>query len=168
MIMTDSTAVLPITTHFELGPEITAQQRAFLAHYGFLHFRGVASPDEVQHLRSEQDRLEKLWLERDTRVLNGIPMFFGLGVGGRKIIQRMPFSSRHSTDIHNFVHDARFRALPSLVGPDARLGDQEKDGVVLNRYLNVRGSVYRRLGWHTDGLRDLFYFRMPQQMLNFG
>ena len=37
-----------------------------------------------------------------------------------------------------------------------------------NRYLNVPGSVYPRLGWHTDGLRDLFYGRMPQEMLNIG
>ncbi len=42
------------------------------------------------------------------------------------------------------------------------------DGVVVNRYLNVPGSIYPRLGWHTDGLRDLFRFRMPQQMLNIG
>jgi ectoine hydroxylase-related dioxygenase (phytanoyl-CoA dioxygenase family) len=40
--------------------------------------------------------------------------------------------------------------------------------VVVNRYLNVPGSVHPRLGWHTDGLRDLFYGRMPQQMLNIG
>jgi len=28
--------------------------------------------------------------------------------------------------------------------------------------------VYPRLGWHTDGLRDLFYGRMPQEQLNIG
>jgi phytanoyl-CoA hydroxylase len=32
----------------------------------------------------------------------------------------------------------------------------------------VPGSVYPRLGWHTDGLRDLFYLRKPKQMLNVG
>jgi len=51
---------------------------------------------------------------------------------------------------------------------DARIGDAEKDGVVINRYLNVEGSAYPRLGWHTDGLRDLFYGRMPVRMLNIG
>ena len=34
--------------------------------------------------------------------------------------------------------------------------------------MNVPGSAYPRLGWHTDGLRDLFYLRMPQEMLNIG
>jgi hypothetical protein len=28
--------------------------------------------------------------------------------------------------------------------------------------------VHPRLGWHTDGLRDLFYGRMPLPMLNIG
>ena len=60
------------------------------------------------------------------------------------------------------------RPILELIGDDARVGDREKDGVVVNRYLNVPGSVYPRLGWHTDGLRDLFYGRMPQQMLNIG
>ena len=55
-----------------------------------------------------------------------------------------------------------------LIGDDARVGQDEKDGVVLNRFFNGKGSIYPRLGWHTDGLRDLFYLRMPQQMLNVG
>jgi ectoine hydroxylase-related dioxygenase (phytanoyl-CoA dioxygenase family) len=54
------------------------------------------------------------------------------------------------------------------VGEGARVGDDEKDGVVINRYVNEPGSVYPRLGWHTDGLRDLFYLRMPGPMLNIG
>lgn len=159
---------LPISTKFTLGPMITEEQRAFLTHYGFLHFRTVATPEEVEMLRSEQDRLEQRWIEAGTKQINGIPLFFGKNAAGKPAIQRIPFTSRYSTPIQTFVRDGRFAALPSLVGEGARLGDLEKDGVVLNRYLNVPGSIYRRLGWHTDGLRDLFYFRMPQQMLNFG
>ena len=36
--------------------------------------------------------------------------------------------------------------------------------VVCNRFVNSPGSVYPRLGWHTDGLRDLFYGRLPGPM----
>lgn len=162
------TEILPIDTKFTLGPKITEEQKAFLDHYGFLHFRGVATPAEVEMLRSEQDRLQERWLSEGTKEINGIPLFFGKGVGGKPIIQRIPFTSRFSERIQQFVRDARFSGLPEIVGADARLGDVEKDGVVLNRYVNVPGSVYQRLGWHTDGLRDLFYLRMPQQMLNFG
>ena len=49
----------------------------------------------------------------------------------------------------------------------ARSGEvKEKDGVVVNRYVNIPGAVPPRLGWHTDGLRDLFYGRMPVRQLN--
>jgi phytanoyl-CoA hydroxylase len=66
------------------------------------------------------------------------------------------------------VRDDRFSPIRDLVGTGARIGDREKDGVVVNRYINVPGSVHPRLGWHTDGLRDLFYLRMPKPMLNIG
>src|SRR5262245_54548101 len=93
----------PVTTKFTLAPQITAEQRAFLKAYGFLHFRGVASMQEIETLRAEQDRLEALWLERGEKQLFGIPFFFGRGMGGRTIIQRIPFTSRFSTAIDAFV-----------------------------------------------------------------
>ena len=74
------------------------------------------------------------------------------------------FSSR----VHAFVRDPRFAPILGLIGDGARIGDREKDGVVFNRYVNIPGSVYPRLGWHTDGLRDLFYGRMPEEQLNVG
>jgi hypothetical protein len=66
------------------------------------------------------------------------------------------------------VLDPRFEPIRRMVGAEARVGHDEKDGVVINRYLNVRGSAYPKLGWHTDGLRDLFYGRLPQAMYNVG
>lgn len=158
----------PLDTKFRLGPEITAEQRAFLDRYGFLHFRGVASAEEVEMLRSERDRLEKMWLEKRIKRINGIPLFFGRGEGGERIVQRIPFTSRYSESISAFVRDPRFEPVRRLIGEDARVGEMEKDGVVINRYVNVPGNFYKNLGWHTDGLRDLFYLRMPQQMLNVG
>src|SRR5262249_13934236 len=80
----------------------------------------------------------------------------------------LAFTSVFSEKVRAFVRDPRFAPILGLIGEGARIGDQEKDGVVFNRYLNVPGSVYPRLGWHTDGLRDLFYGRMPQEQLNIG
>jgi hypothetical protein len=159
---------MDLCTKFQLGPEITREQQSFLDAYGFLHFRRVASEAEVEMLRSERDRLEKQWLESDTRSVNGIPLFFGRDEQGERIIQRIPFTSRYSEAISSFVRDPRFEPIRRLVGEDARVGEMEKDGVVINRYLNLPGNFYRGLGWHTDGLRDLFYLRMPVQMLNVG
>ena len=98
----------------------------------------------------------------------GIPLFIGRDHRGQPFMQRLAFTSVFSERIRAFVHDPRFAPILDLVGADARIGDREKDGVVVNRYLNVPGSVHPRLGWHTDGLRDLFYGRMPQPMLNIG
>ncbi len=159
---------LPLTTRFTLGPTVTEEQRAFLDRHGFLHFSRVASADEIAMIVGEIDRIEAAWrAEGRTRVF-GIPLFFGTDHEGRPFLQRLAFTSVFSVKVRAFVRDARFAPILALVGDDARIGDAEKDGVVINRYLNVPGSVYPRLGWHTDGLRDLFYGRMPQRMLNIG
>jgi phytanoyl-CoA hydroxylase len=159
---------LPLTTRFTLGPAITAEQREFLSEHGFLVFDQVARPDEIAMLSEEMERIQAQWLaEKRTRVY-GIPLFFGKDHEGKPFLQRLAFTSIFSERIRAFVRDPRFAPILGLIGADARVGDAEKDGVVINRFMNVPGSVYPRLGWHTDGLRDLFYGRMPQEMLNIG
>lgn len=156
------------TVRFELGPAITEEQRAFLEEHGYLHFEGVLTGEEVASVRDEIDRVEARWLAEGRTRVNGIPLFFGARVDGSKGIQRFAFTSLFSEVIAKLVQDPRFLPVRGLVGADARVGEREKDGVVVNRFLNVPGSVAPRLGWHTDGLRDLFYLRMPQAMLNVG
>ncbi len=163
-----SGADLPLTTRFSLGKELTSQQREFLKAHGFLVFAGVASPSEVKGILDELDRIEASWLKENRQSVFGIPLFAGKKADGTPLIQRFPFTSCFSDFIKNFVRDERFAPVRQLIGDTTRVGDQEKDGVVINRYLNVPGSVYPRLGWHTDGLRDLFYLKMPKQMLNVG
>jgi phytanoyl-CoA hydroxylase len=157
----------PLGTRFRLGSEITPQQAAFLELHGFLHFSGVASADEVAAIASELARIEALWRGEGRRWVNGVPIFWGR-CDGLPVVQRFAFASLFSETIRRFVHDPRFEPIRRLVGEDARVGDREKDGVVVNRYLNQPGSVSSRLGWHTDGLRDLFYLRLPQPMWNVG
>jgi ectoine hydroxylase-related dioxygenase (phytanoyl-CoA dioxygenase family) len=159
---------LPLNTRFELGREISEVQRAFLDLHGFLLFSRVAKADEVARILSEIDAIQQRWLAEGRREVFGIPLFKGAGANGEPFIQRFPFTSCFSDYIRDFVRDDRFVPIRSLVGENTRVGDREKDGVVLNRYINRPGSVHARLGWHTDGLRDLFYLRMPKPMLNVG
>jgi ectoine hydroxylase-related dioxygenase (phytanoyl-CoA dioxygenase family) len=159
---------LPLSTRFTLGPTITAEQRTFLDRHGFILFSRVARRDEVAMLGSEIERIEAAWLAEGRRRVFGIPLFVGRDHESRPFIQRLAFTSMFSDKIRTFVRDPRFLPILDLIGAQARVGDSEKDGVVVNRYLNVPGSVHPRLGWHTDGLRDLFYGRMPQPMLNIG
>lgn len=162
------TSGLPLHTRFKLGPEITAEQQAFFDEHGFLVFEGVASADEVQMIASEMDRISERWVQEDRRFINGIPIFWGKNPDGRRWVQRFTFSSMFSPSIRAFVLDGRFEPIRRMVGAEARVGHDEKDGVVINRYVNVPGSAYPKLGWHTDGLRDLFYLRLPQAMFNVG
>ena len=158
---------LPLSTRFTLGASISAEQQAFLDEHGFLVFSRAVKEDEVGTIGGELDRIEREWIETRRRSVYGIPLFWGENAG-RPFLQRFPFTSTFSTAIRALVHDDRFLPIRGLVGADARVGDREKDGVVVNRYINMPGSVHPRLGWHTDGLRDLFYLRMPVQMLNIG
>ena len=164
----DATAGLPpLDTRFTLGRTISEVQRRFLDRHGFLVFSKVATGGEVGMIAGELDRIEQEWIETKRRSVYGIPLFWGKNEG-RPYLQRFPFTSTFSQPVRDFVRDARFTPIRDLVGAGARIGDREKDGVVVNRYVNVPGSVHPRLGWHTDGLRDLFYLRMPKPMLNIG
>jgi len=158
---------LPLDTRFTLGESITPVQRAFLAKHGFLVFAQVAKQEEVAMIAAELDRIEKEWIAEKRTSVYGIPLFWGKN---RKapFLQRFPFTSVFSEKVRDFVRDERFAPIRDLVGDGARIGDREKDGVVVNRYINMPGSAYPKLGWHTDGVRDLFYLRMPKPMLNIG
>jgi phytanoyl-CoA hydroxylase len=158
---------LPLSTRFRLGDSITPAQRQFLDDHGFLVFSRVASRDEVGMITSELERIEAEWVKTLRQAVYGIPLIWGQ-VDGRPFLQRFPFTSVFSDPIRRFVRDERFVPIQSLVGADTRVGDREKDGVVVNRYINAPGSAHPRIGWHTDGLRDLFYLRMPEPMLNIG
>ena len=157
----------PLGTRFQLGAQLNEAQRAHLRCYGFLHFKGVLSAEEVQLVRDEQDRLQRRWLDEGDRSIYGIPLFGGRGPDGQQLLYRIPFASLFSEPLRALLDDPRFHPLMGLIGDDARVGHDEQDGVVLNRYIRCEGGR-RALGWHTDGLRDLFYLRRPQEMLNFG
>lgn len=159
---------LPINHVFTLSGQLTQDQRLFLHTYGFLHFREVLSADEVALIARVQSELERRWLEEGVSELRGVPIFYGPGLEGDEVSYRLPFCSEHSPELRALLDDPRFDPIKELVGQDVRVGHAEQDGVVMNRYVNAEGSVRPGLGWHTDGLRDIFYLRRPQQMLNFG
>jgi phytanoyl-CoA hydroxylase len=164
----DEARKLPLDTRFTLGAEITAVQQAFLDLNGYLHFRGAASQAEVDMITGEIDRIQDQWLAEKRWKVNGIPLFVGKDENSKPFIQRLPFASMFSDALKEFIRDERFFPVRGLIGSETRVGDEEKDGLVVNQNLNVPGSAYPRLGWHTDGLRALFYFRVPGPMLNVG
>ena len=104
--------------------------------------------------------IETKWDEQKVEKVNGVPIKWGKDIDGRPIVQRFAFSSQHSAVLHEFIQDPRFTSLYPLLGPHAknpRMGENEKDGLVINHYINIDSSNFSRLGWHTDSLRDVFY-----------
>ncbi len=161
-------AELPLNHRFRLGSTITPVQNAYLDRNGYLVFAAVATPEEAARIVSEVDHVQAQFLAEGRRKAYGVPLWFGQDEQGRPYLQRTGFLSMYSDYVRQFVTDERFEPIRTLIGENARIGHEEKDGVVFNRYIRTKGSLRPGLAWHTDGLRDAFYGQLPGPMLNVG
>lgn len=165
----DLAAKLPYSVRFKLRDTITPLQKAYLDLHGFLVFDRVLSGDEVVTLKEEILKVEAKLLSEGTTSVFGVPVWVGEDPDGKPFMQRTGMFSVQSAWAHDLFTSARFEAVRALIGADARIGEREKDGVVVNRYVNAPGSLRPNLGWHTDAMRDLFYnWKVPGPMLNVG
>ena len=155
--------------HFTLTNKLTQEQLDFFDKNGLIIFRKFISREMVDLFIKETQRLEKEWLDAGLEKVNGIPLKFGKDENDNKIIQRLCFVSQHSPVLHDFLQDPRFQALLDLVKPfEGRIGEDEKDGLVLNNYIRTPNSAFSQMGWHTDSPRDLFLGQRIMPMLNVG
>lgn len=151
-----------------LGLSLTDEQRDYFDRHGVLHFPGFLANEQVNGLWKELEAVQTQWLHQDKKIVNGTPIKWGVDVDGSRIVQRFAFANQSSKELADLLKDPRFNALTALVGPEARLGINEKDGLVVNHYVNSTSSKFKRMGWHTDSVRDLFMFRKIMPMLNVG
>jgi len=151
-----------------LADKLTAGQKEAFAENGFLHFRGFIERCAVDTLLRAVRELEERWVSAGVKLVNGTPIKFGRDVDGRTIVQRFAFASLHHPVLAEFMRDPRFNTLLELVGGDARLATDEKDGLVINHYVNTSESNFTQMGWHTDAARDLFLGKRIMPMLNVG
>jgi phytanoyl-CoA hydroxylase len=152
---------------FSLGAEITDEQHAFFNRNGFIHFKNFIEPETVQDIIRASKQVEKNWTENKIEKINGVPVKYGKDLDGTAIVQRFAFINQHHPLLDEFTLDPRFQTLLSLI-PGSRLGTSEKDGMVLNHYVNGDASSFTKMGWHTDGLRDVFHGTKLSPMLNVG
>lgn len=154
---------------FELGDALTREQIEHFETHGFLHFRSFIDTATVQALIDASLEVQRDWLARGVRKVNGIPIKYGRDLDGSPIVQRFAFANLHHPVFAKFLDDPRFRTLFPLIGTsDTRIGHHEKDGMVINHYVHAAGSEFSRLGWHTDGLRDIFLGSRLNPLLNVG
>lgn len=153
---------------FTLTESITQEQKDFFEEFGFIHFKNFIQPEAVATLIKASQEVEKTWIANEVKKVNGVPIKYGEDLSGEPIVQRFAFINQHHPVLAEFLQDPRFSILLNLIGPEARLGDSEKDGMVFNHYVNGAGSRFTQMGWHVDGLREIFYGQKLNPMLNVG
>lgn len=152
---------------FRLGPTITKEQQTFYDRYGFLHFEGAFTAEEMARVNKELEEQKVKVADSGKLQINGVPIKFGIDEKGNVIPQRTPFMNLLSPVVDSLVRDPRLAPLLTVI-PNARFGYNERDGVVINHYVAGKKSRFKRLGWHTDSIRDIFYFEKVRPMLNVG
>lgn len=153
---------------FSLQETLTPEQIQFFHTHGFIHFREFIKPETVQLIIQASQEVEKKWLAQGIAKVNGVPIKYGKDLNGDSIVQRFAFINQHHPVLAEFLRDPRFNTLLDLIGPGARLGETEKDGMVFNHYVNGTDSKFTKMGWHVDGLRDIFHGTKLNPMLNVG
>lgn len=154
--------------HFELGDRVTAEQADFFETYGFIRFKRFATKEQVRELNEEIDAIDRRLIAEGRTHVNGIPLVIGTRKDGSRYVQRMVFASTFGPRLRAFLQDRRYAAIVDFAGPGYRIGERERDGLVVNTNRNEEGSSYKQLGWHTDSLRDVFYLEKPRRYLNTG
>lgn len=154
---------------FYLQESVTDEHLRFFERNGFIHFKNFISKEMVGCFLGEINRVQSHLIENNIDKVNGIPLKFGQDVDGGLLIQRIAFASQYSPVLGKFLQDLRFQSLLKLLNPyRARVGEFEKDGLVVNHYVNTATSAFTQLGWHTDSPRDLFLGSRILPMLNVG
>jgi ectoine hydroxylase-related dioxygenase (phytanoyl-CoA dioxygenase family) len=156
-------------TNFTIGEALTEEQLTFFRKHGFIQFKNFVNKQTIKEFIREVENVEHHFIVNDIKKVNGIPLKFGYDVNGRSLVQRIAFASQYSKKLSDFLQDKRLQLLLELLGDfDGRIGENEKDGLVVNHYVNTPSSKFTKLGWHTDSPRDLFLGSRILPMLNVG
>ena len=154
---------------FRLEGTITDTHIDYFNKYGIIQFKNFISKETVRDFIREVEGIQQYLIRNQIRKVNGIPLKFGHDEDGSTIIQRLAFTSQFSQKLQSFLKDSRIQSLTKLLAPyDGRVSENEKDGLVVNHYVNTENSQYKQLGWHTDSPRDLFLGSRILPMLNVG
>ena len=154
---------------FYLDKSLRATHLQHFQKHGVIRFKNFIDADTRALLLREIQAVETHLLSNGITKVNGIPLKFGNDADGAPLIQRIAFASNYSQVLKEFLQDPRLAALTGLLGNyGGRIGESEKDGLVVNHYVNAGASAFKQLGWHTDSPRDLFLGSRIRPMLNVG
>ena len=154
---------------FTLADKLSEEQKVYFEQNGAILFKNFLPKDVIALYHSEIKRIGDEWLAQGIDKVNGIPLKFGMDLDGSRMIQRFCFLNHYSDAFRDLLRDPRLQNLTELLSPyEGRISENEKDGLVLNHYVNAEGSKFTQMGWHTDSPRDLFMGQKIMPMLNVG
>jgi phytanoyl-CoA hydroxylase len=156
-------------TIFSLDNNLKQEHIDFFQKNGFIQFKKFIDRQTVLLLLEEIENVQQFLIKNSFKKVNGIPLKFGLDENNSLFIQRLAFTSQYSKPLSDFLNRDKFKILLQLLNPyEGRIGENEKDGLVVNHYINTPSSRFNKLGWHTDSPRDLFLGSRILPMLNVG
>ena len=121
-----------------------ADMQAFLATAGYLHIRGVFTPDEIASYGAEIERCR-------AATTPGDPFsWWSVNAAGDEVVTRINYLDRFSTPLLDLARDPRLARLAGLAGSGLRVCDDRLDGpMVFVKNANVvQGNG--DLVWHVD------------------
>jgi hypothetical protein len=118
--------------------------REYFTTAGYLHIRGVFTPDEIELLGAEVERCRAATTPDD-----GFS-WWSVDSTGREVVTRINYLDRFSDVLAAFSHDPRLARFARLAGPDLRVCDDRLDGpmVFIKNPDVVKGNG--DLEWHVD------------------
>jgi len=153
---------------FRLDAGLTPEHVDWFETYGFIRFKDFLPRSRAAALHAALDELTADLVRRGVTKVRGVPLIEGRRDDGRPYFGRIPFASLQHPEFARYLRDPRFQEIIRVLAPDFRIGEDERDGLVVNRFRNEPGAKYKNLGWHTDSLRDLAYLERPRRYLNVG
>lgn len=118
--------------------------RAFLRATGFLHVKGIFSPDEIARYSDAVEHGRSLTTPGDPY------SWWSIDADGHEVVTRINYLGRHSRVIDELNFDPRLARYAGLAGPGLRVCNDRLDGpMVFVKHSNVvKGNG--DLGWHVD------------------
>lgn len=120
------------------------EMQHFLATAGYLHIKGVYSPEEIATFRDEVEYAR-------SRTTPGDPFsWWSLNSDGDEVVTRINYLGRYSKVLQELCFEPRLTDFARLANPDFRVCDDRLDGpmVFIKSSNIVKGDG--DLGWHVD------------------
>jgi hypothetical protein len=157
-----------VMPEFRLEAGLLPEHIDFFETFGFIKFKQFLPRERAARLYDALQEMTEDLVRRRITEFNGVPLVTGKRDDGKPYFGRIPFASLHHPEFRRYLQDPRFAEIIQVLAPGFRIGEEERDGLVVNRFRNEPGAKYSNLGWHTDSLRDLAYLEKPRRYLNVG